>query len=456
MAVLTDPDGKSLAADCGLPVFVVADPRARLGEVASWVYGDPSSRLMLIGVTGTSGKTTTTYLLESGLRMAGHLTGLAGGVETRVAGQVRPSLLTTPEATDLQALLAEMVQRGVTAAAMEVSSHALALGRVAGTSYEVAVFTNLSQDHLDFHGGMDDYFAAKASLFTPGYARVGVVNIDDAWGRKLTAAPQIPLTTFSAAGRSGADWRATDVRSGADGSSVPGGRPRRRGRRRVGGAARAVQRGQRARRHRRAGRGRGQPGRRGGRGGRLPRGTRPPGAGGPRPGLHRAGGLLAQARRGRGGAARAPAGDPGPAVHRARLWRRPGPGQAPADGRGRRGPGRPGHTDQRQPALGGPAGHPGRDAAGRAHRACRAARPGDHRAGPGRGHRPGHRGGGQGRHRRGGGQGARARPVRGRLGHPVRRPGGRRRGAGRAARRLPAGAAPGWADGRPRRPSSRA
>ena len=201
MAVLTDPDGKSLAAHCGLPVFVVSDPRARLGEVASWIYGNPSSRLTLIGVTGTSGKTTTTYLLESGLRRgrspdrAGRRGGDPGGRRPS-----RPSQLTTPEATDLQALLAEMVQRGVTAAAMEVSSHALALGRVTGTSYDVAVFTNLSQDHLDFHDSMDDYFAAKASLFTPGYARIGVVNIDDAWGRKLAAAPQIPLTTFSAAG----------------------------------------------------------------------------------------------------------------------------------------------------------------------------------------------------------------------------------------------------------------
>jgi UDP-N-acetylmuramoyl-L-alanyl-D-glutamate--2,6-diaminopimelate ligase len=227
VAVLTDPDGKSLAARCGLPVFVVADPRARLGEVASWVYRNPSSQLLLIGVTGTSGKTTTTYLLESGLRMAGHLTGLAGGVETRVAGAVAASQLTTPEATDLQALLATMVQRGVTAAAMEVSSHALALGRVAGTSYDVVVFTNLSQDHLDFHAGMDDYFAAKASLFTPGFARVGVVSIDDRWGRKLAAAPKIPLTTFSAAGDTAADWRADEVRAGADGSTFrvfgPGG-----------------------------------------------------------------------------------------------------------------------------------------------------------------------------------------------------------------------------------------
>jgi UDP-N-acetylmuramoyl-L-alanyl-D-glutamate--2,6-diaminopimelate ligase len=227
VAVLTDQDGKSLAAHCGLPVFVVAEPRARLGEVASWVYRNPSSQLTLIGVTGTSGKTTTTYLLESGLRMAGHLTGLVGGVETRVAGEVTGSELTTPEATDLQALLATMVQRGVSAAAMEVSSHALTLGRVTGTFYDVAVFTNLSQDHLDFHAGMDDYFAAKASLFMPGFARAGVVNIDDPWGRKLAAAPKIPITTFSASGDPAADWRAEDVRSGTDGSTFrvigPGG-----------------------------------------------------------------------------------------------------------------------------------------------------------------------------------------------------------------------------------------
>jgi UDP-N-acetylmuramoyl-L-alanyl-D-glutamate--2,6-diaminopimelate ligase len=227
VAVLTDPDGKSLAAHCGLPVFVVADPRARLGEVASWVYRDPSRQLTLIGVTGTSGKTTTTYLLESGLRQAGYLTGLAGGVQTRVADTVTASQLTTPEATDLQALLATMVQRGVSAAAMEVSSHALALGRVAGTHYEVVIFTNLSQDHLDFHSGMDDYFAAKASLFTPGFARAGVVNADDPWGRQLAAAPKIPITTFSAIGDPAADWRAASVRAGADGSTFrvigPGG-----------------------------------------------------------------------------------------------------------------------------------------------------------------------------------------------------------------------------------------
>ena len=225
VAVLTDPDGRARAAASGVPVFVIADPRARLGEIACWVYGDPSSRLRLIGVTGTSGKTTSTYLIDSGLRAAGHLTGLVGGVELRVGRERLASALTTPEAPDLQALFAVMVERGITAAAMEVSSHSLSLGRVAGTSFDVAVFTNLSQDHLDFHADLEDYFRAKASLFVPPV--VGVVNIDDKYGRRLASSAPVPVTTFSAAGAGEADWRAVDVRSGADGSTFrligPGG-----------------------------------------------------------------------------------------------------------------------------------------------------------------------------------------------------------------------------------------
>jgi UDP-N-acetylmuramoyl-L-alanyl-D-glutamate--2,6-diaminopimelate ligase len=227
MAVLTDPAGRDAAVRAGLPVFVVAEPRARLGEVASWIYGDPSGRLLLIGVTGTAGKSTSTYLLEAGLRAAGYQTGLIGGVEVRVGRTVLDSKLTTPEATDLQALFAAMAERGVGAAAMEVSSHALVAGRVAGTRYDVAIFTNLSQDHLDFHASMDEYFAAKAELFTPRYSRAGVVNIDDDYGRELAASAPIPITTFSVAGRQSADWRAVDIRSGADGSAFrvigPGG-----------------------------------------------------------------------------------------------------------------------------------------------------------------------------------------------------------------------------------------
>jgi UDP-N-acetylmuramoyl-L-alanyl-D-glutamate--2,6-diaminopimelate ligase len=227
VAVLTDPSGRQGAIASGLPVFVVADPRSRLGEVAAWIYGEPSDKVLLIGVTGTAGKSTTTYLLESGLRAAGYEAGLIGGVETRIGDAAAVSTLTTPEATDLQALLATMVERHVGAAAMEVSSHALAQGRVFGTHYDLAVFTNLSQDHLDYHTSMDEYFAVKAELFTPKYARSGVVNIDDARGRELAGGAPIPITTFSAEGRRAADWRAVDVRSGADGSTFrvigPGG-----------------------------------------------------------------------------------------------------------------------------------------------------------------------------------------------------------------------------------------
>jgi UDP-N-acetylmuramoyl-L-alanyl-D-glutamate--2,6-diaminopimelate ligase len=227
VAVLTDPAGRDRAILSDLPVFVVADPRTRLGEISSWIYGNPSGRLLLIGVTGTSGKTTSTYLIESGLRQAGHLTGLIGGVENRVAGQAVPSTMTTPEATDLQAILAVMAEQRVTAAVMEVSSHALALHRAARTFFEVAVFTNLSQDHLDFHPDLESYFDAKTKLFTPRYARSGVVNTDDEYGRRLVSRASIPVTTFSATGRSDADWRAVDVRCGADGSTFqvvgPGG-----------------------------------------------------------------------------------------------------------------------------------------------------------------------------------------------------------------------------------------
>src|ERR1700689_1299376 len=225
VAVLTDPDGRARATASGVPVFVVADPRAGVGEIACWIYGDPSSKLGLIGVTGTSGKTTSTYLIEAGLREAGHQTGLVGGVEIRIAQDVVASSLTTPEAPDLQALFAVMVERGVTAAAMEVSSHSLSLGRVAGTSFDVAVFTNLSQDHLDFHADIEDCFRAKASLFVPPV--VGVVNIDDRYGRRLASSAPVPLTTFSVAGAPPAGWRAIDVRSGPDGSTFrligPGG-----------------------------------------------------------------------------------------------------------------------------------------------------------------------------------------------------------------------------------------
>ncbi|MFB9674300.1 UDP-N-acetylmuramoyl-L-alanyl-D-glutamate--2,6-diaminopimelate ligase [Streptosporangium vulgare] len=226
-AILTDEAGRRAAVATGLPVLVVPDPRALLGQVSAWVYGNPVADVMVIGVTGTSGKSTVTFLLEAGLRAAGHSPGLVGGVEIHV-GELRfTPKLTTPEASDLQGLFALMRERGVTAAAMEVSSHALALGRVDGVFYDVALFTNLSQDHLDFHRDLDDYFATKARLFTPEMSRVGVVNIDDAHGRELLGIAKIPMTTFSAEGAVEADWRAVDVRLGPEGSAFtvvgPGG-----------------------------------------------------------------------------------------------------------------------------------------------------------------------------------------------------------------------------------------
>ncbi|WP_327085834.1 UDP-N-acetylmuramoyl-L-alanyl-D-glutamate--2,6-diaminopimelate ligase [Nonomuraea sp. NBC_01738] len=227
VAILTDPAGRDAAVATGLPVLVVPQPRALLGQIAAWVYGQPSHDISVLGVTGTSGKSTTTFLLDAGLRAAGVTTGLIGGVEIR-AGDVRfESRLTTPEASELQGLFAFMREQGVGSAVMEVSSHALALGRIDGVFYDVALFTNLSQDHLDFHRDLDDYFATKARLFQPELSRAGVTNLDDPHGRELLTVAKVPMTTFSPLGDPGADWRALDVRLGADGSTFrvvgPGG-----------------------------------------------------------------------------------------------------------------------------------------------------------------------------------------------------------------------------------------
>jgi UDP-N-acetylmuramoyl-L-alanyl-D-glutamate--2,6-diaminopimelate ligase len=174
-----------VAVTPAVPQVVVRSVAAAMGPAAAAVHGHPSRELLLLGVTGTNGKTTTTYLLEAALAAAGHRTGVIGTVETRIAGQAVPGVRTTPEATDLQRLLRRMRAAGVTAVAMEVSSHGLALGRVAGARFAAAAFTNLTQDHLDFHADLEDYFAAKALLFTPVFTDRAVVNVDDPWGRRL-------------------------------------------------------------------------------------------------------------------------------------------------------------------------------------------------------------------------------------------------------------------------------
>ncbi|HEU5240402.1 MAG TPA: UDP-N-acetylmuramoyl-L-alanyl-D-glutamate--2,6-diaminopimelate ligase [Ornithinibacter sp.] len=215
VASLTDESGAARAPH--VPVLVVDTPRAILGRFAAHVYGDPATSLRMIGVTGTQGKTTTTRLAESGLQQAGVSSAAIGTVGTRVAGTDVKTTLTTPEAPDLHALFAMMRERGVEACAMEVSSHALVMGRVDGVVFDVAVFTNLGRDHLDFHADVDDYFAAKATLFTPERARLGLVNVDDSHGRRLLDQATIPVRTFSASGRD-ADWRAVDVELSATGS----------------------------------------------------------------------------------------------------------------------------------------------------------------------------------------------------------------------------------------------
>ena len=278
VAVLTDPEGAAAATATGVPVLVHDDPRSVLGECAAWVYGRPGDDLLLLGVTGTNGKTTVTYLLESGLREAGHSTGVIGTVGTRIGDTAVATVRTTPEATDVHALLAVMRERGVTAVAMEVSSHALVLGRVDGLRFDVAVFTNLTQDHLDFHGTMTAYYEAKASLFTEARADTGVVCVDDVWGRRLAAGSGIPVVTYSA-GAAGADWYVERPVAGPDGSRFvvhgPGGVAldagvRIPGRYNVANAVAAIAALVRCGV---------APDRRGGRCGRLPWGARPHGAG---------------------------------------------------------------------------------------------------------------------------------------------------------------------------------
>ncbi|MDX3133156.1 UDP-N-acetylmuramoyl-L-alanyl-D-glutamate--2,6-diaminopimelate ligase [Streptomyces europaeiscabiei] len=213
VAVLTDPSGAERVAAAGLPALVVENPRVRMGELAATIYGHPGRDLLQIGITGTSGKTTTAYLIEGGLRTV-RSTGLIGTVEMRIGDERIKSERTTPEATDLQALFAVMRERGVDSVVMEVSSHALVLGRVDGCVFDVAVFNNLSPEHMEFHSGMEDYFQAKARLFTPERSRLGVVNLDDEYGRRLVDEAAVPVVTFSAEGHPDADWRAEDVRVG--------------------------------------------------------------------------------------------------------------------------------------------------------------------------------------------------------------------------------------------------
>ncbi|MDO4911110.1 MAG: UDP-N-acetylmuramoyl-L-alanyl-D-glutamate--2,6-diaminopimelate ligase [Corynebacterium sp.] len=229
-AILTDEAGLEFLSDTeSRPILVASDIRAILGPVSSLIFGEPSKRLNIIGITGTSGKTTTTYLLEAICRSFGYSTGLIGTTGTRINGQPVETALTTPEAPMLQELFATMVEQGVSHVVMEVSSHAIALGRVAGTQFAVRAFTNLSQDHLDFHPTMEDYFETKASFFDAD-PETCVITIDDEWGRKLATRTQGHTVGFSAGfspvddvaegNGAAAEFAVTGVKNNRDGSQV--------------------------------------------------------------------------------------------------------------------------------------------------------------------------------------------------------------------------------------------
>lgn len=220
VAILTDDAGaRLLAGSAPVPVLTVCDARAVTGALAGHVYGGGTG-LEMFAVTGTNGKTTTTYFLNSLLQALGKTTGLIGTIEILAGSEAIPSKLTTPESTDVHALLAVMAEKGLDAASMEVSSHALAFGRVDAVTFDVAGFTNLTQDHLDLHGGMQGYFETKAKLFTPPHARAAVVTVDDDWGQRMAAACTIPLVTLAtgASAAVSADWVVTAVERDGIGS----------------------------------------------------------------------------------------------------------------------------------------------------------------------------------------------------------------------------------------------
>ena len=203
--------------DLDAPQVLVRSVRSAMGPMSAVVFGRPAEAMRLVGVTGTNGKTTITYLLESVFAAAGLRSGAIGTTGARVAGRPVPLDRTTPEAPDLHRLLARMRGAGVEAVAMEVSSHALDQDRVGGIVFDVAIFTNLSQDHLDYHRSMEAYFEAKTRLFTPAHARRGAVNADDPYGRRLLAEGSIPLSSYAVDGA--ADLRAQDVKVDTGGIS---------------------------------------------------------------------------------------------------------------------------------------------------------------------------------------------------------------------------------------------
>ena len=213
VAVASDSRGVEIAKQKGIPTIELSNPREDMAKLAAEVYGHPERKLTLTGVTGTNGKTTTTHILRSIFLDAKKHVGVIGTLGTYLDEEHLPGARTTPESTDLYATLAVMAERGITHVFMEVSSHALALNRVTGIKFDVAIFTNLTQDHLDFHGSMENYFAAKALLFTPEFSKQAIICTDDEWGIKLAAQVKIPVITIGTNG----NWKTSQPNSSSNG-----------------------------------------------------------------------------------------------------------------------------------------------------------------------------------------------------------------------------------------------
>jgi UDP-N-acetylmuramoyl-L-alanyl-D-glutamate--2,6-diaminopimelate ligase len=207
VAVLTDPEHGDLGL--GVPVLTVASPRLLLGDLAAAVYRTGEHHPLLLGVTGTNGKTSTSHFLAGLLDLLAVPNGLSSTAERRIGQERRVAGLTTPEATELHALIARMVEEGVEAAVIEVSAQGLSRHRLDGIVFDVAGFTNLSHDHLDDYEDMETYYAAKAVLFQPDRSRRAVVSLDTAWGARVVADAEVPTVTIALAGGEQADWTVT-------------------------------------------------------------------------------------------------------------------------------------------------------------------------------------------------------------------------------------------------------
>jgi len=206
VALLTDAAGAELASDSGLPIVLVSSPREALGDISAWVYRTAEHPPLLFGTTGTNGKTSTSYLLNGILKQLGLVTGLSSTAERHIGDLVVVSRLTTPEASEMHALLARMRESEVRAVAVEVSAQALSRNRVDGIVFDVVAFTNLSHDHLDDYADMEEYFAAKLPLFQPDRAKRGVISLDTAYGQRVVEESHIPVTTISTTPGVEAEW----------------------------------------------------------------------------------------------------------------------------------------------------------------------------------------------------------------------------------------------------------